>query len=98
MRRKVTRKAKSVRASALRTKTAEKMPAARSKKTASPTAAQPDAIDALVTAGARALGLTIDPAWQASVKFNLQLVFKHAALVEGFGLPDEAEPAPIFYA
>jgi hypothetical protein len=54
--------------------------------------------DALVAASARALGLTIDPAWLAGVKFNLQLIFRHAALVDEFVLPDDAEPAPVFHA
>ena len=54
--------------------------------------------DALVTAGAQPLGLTLDPAWHAGVAFNLQLILHHAALVEGFPLPDDAEPAPVFHA
>jgi hypothetical protein len=57
-----------------------------------------DSIDALVAAGAKALGIKIDPSWEASVKFNLQLIFTHAAKVDGFALPDDAEPAPIFHA
>jgi Protein of unknown function (DUF4089) len=57
-----------------------------------------DAIDSLVTAGAEALGLDLDPAWHAGIKFNLQLILSHAALVEEFPLPDDAEPAPVFYA
>ena len=57
-----------------------------------------DATDALVEAAARALVLTIDPGWEAGVKFNLQLILRHAALVDEFPLPDDAEPAPIFYA
>jgi Protein of unknown function (DUF4089) len=61
-------------------------------------AAPRDTIDALVEAGAKALGLPLDPAWHASVKFNLQLILRHAALVEEFSLPDDAEPAPIFHA
>jgi hypothetical protein len=59
---------------------------------------QRDALDALVTAGTEALGLALDPAWQAGVKFNLQLILRHAALVDEFPLPDDAEPAPIFHA
>jgi len=57
-----------------------------------------DAIDSLVVANAQALGLTLDPSWQASVKFNLQLILRHAALVDEFPLPDDAEPAEIFHA
>ena len=52
----------------------------------------------LVEAGAKALGLPLDAAWHASVKFNLQLILRHAALVEEFPLPDDAEPAPVFHA
>lgn len=60
--------------------------------------AKRDAIDALVEASARALGLTLDPAWQASVAFNLQLIFSHAARIDEFALPDDAEPAAVFHA
>lgn len=59
---------------------------------------QPDAIDAMMIASAQALGLTLDASWQASIKFNLQLVLRHAALVDEFTLPDDAEPAPVFHA
>jgi hypothetical protein len=58
----------------------------------------PDGLDAMITATAEALGLTVDPAWHDSIKFNLQLVFRHAALVDEFPLPDDAEPAPVFHA
>jgi len=57
-----------------------------------------DAIDALVAAGAQALGITLDPSWESGVKFNLQLILGHAARVDEFVLPDDAEPAPIFRA
>ena len=59
---------------------------------------QNDFIEALADASAQALGLTIDPAWRDGVKFNLRLVLDHAARVEAFSLPDEAEPAPVFHA
>jgi hypothetical protein len=59
---------------------------------------QRDATDAMVAAAAQALRLPIDPAWQANVKFNLQLILRHAALVDEFPLPDDAEPAPVFRA
>jgi hypothetical protein len=72
---------------------------AKSGTKAKPFAAQqPDAADAMVAAAALALGLPIDPAWQANVKFNLQLILRHAALVDEFPLPDDAEPAPVFRA
>lgn len=57
-----------------------------------------DSIETLVVAGAQALGLTLDPSWEAGVKFNLQLILRHAALVDEFPLPDDAEPAEIFHA
>ncbi len=57
-----------------------------------------DAMDSLVAAGTQALGLKLDPAWKPGVKFNLQLILRHAALVDGFPLPDDAEPAPVFHA
>ncbi|HEX3504570.1 MAG TPA: DUF4089 domain-containing protein [Xanthobacteraceae bacterium] len=59
---------------------------------------KPDALDAIITGSAKALGLRLDPAWHDSIKFNLQLVFRHAALVDEFPLPDDAEPAPVFHA
>jgi Protein of unknown function (DUF4089) len=57
-----------------------------------------DSIDTLIAASAQALRLPIDPAWHAAVKTNLQLLLKHAALVEEFLLPDDTEPAPVFRA
>jgi hypothetical protein len=61
-------------------------------------AKKPDAMETLLAAGAQALALPIDPAWRAEVKLNLQLIFRYAALVEEFALPDETEPAPVFRA
>jgi hypothetical protein len=57
-----------------------------------------NSFDAFVTASAQALGLTLDPAWHDSIAFNLRLILRHAALVDEFALPDDAEPAPIFHA
>jgi hypothetical protein len=59
---------------------------------------KPDAIGPLVDAGVQALALPIEASWHAGVKFNLQLLFKHAALIDEFSLADEAEPAPVFRA
>jgi hypothetical protein len=61
-------------------------------------AKKPDAMETLLAASAQALALPIDPAWRAGVKLNLQLIFRYAALVEEFALPDETEPAPVFRA
>ena len=68
------------------------------KKGARPAAKRSDAIETLMSASAAALGLTIEPAWRHSVAFNLGLIFRHAALVDEFKLPDDAEPAPVFHA
>jgi hypothetical protein len=86
MKRKAGRKAKPARA-----KRPHPAPAANKAK-------REDAIDALVTGNARALGLTLDPAWHKSIAFNLRLIMRHAALVDEFALPDDAEPAPVFHA
>ena len=81
-------------------KSAGKSRAGRATKTAAKKtlAAPRDATDALIESGAKALGLPLDPAWHAGVKFNLQLILRHAALVEDFSLPDDAEPAPVLHA
>jgi hypothetical protein len=62
------------------------------------TAGADDCIDTLIAASALALRLPIDPAWHAAVRANLQLLLKHAALVDEFSLADDTEPAPVFRA
>ena len=57
-----------------------------------------DAVDAMIVANAQALGLTLDPTWHAGIAFNLRLILRLGALVDEFGLADDAEPAPIFHA
>ena len=57
-----------------------------------------DSIDALVEANAQTLSLALEPAWHDSIAFNLRLILRHAALVDEFALPDDAEPAPVFHA
>jgi hypothetical protein len=63
-----------------------------------PHAAPQAGVSEMVAASAAALGLKVDPAWEANVAFNLQLILRHAALVDEFALPDDAEPAPVFCA
>jgi hypothetical protein len=60
--------------------------------------AKTDALDALILAYTQALRLPLDPAWHGGIKFNLQLILNLGALVDGFPLPDDAEPAPVFHA
>jgi hypothetical protein len=104
MKRKPTRKPKSARAKAgakavkagARKKTPRTARAAAKSRSVKPRV--PDPIDALVEAGVQALTLPLDPDWRGGVKFNLQLVLRHAAVVEAFPLADDAEPAPVFRA
>jgi hypothetical protein len=97
MKRKAARKARPARAVKKRTAKKQRGKSAAAAKAPAKKPAQ-DTVDVLVAASAQALGLTLDPAWQAGVKFNLQLILRHAALVDEFALPDDAEPAPVFHA
>jgi hypothetical protein len=96
MKRKAGRKAKSARAKT--PARAKSLVRAKRRARAAVEAKRADAIDTLVTASAQALGLALDPAWHDSVAFNLRLILRHAALVDEFALPDDAEPAPVFHA
>jgi len=60
--------------------------------------ASPDALDAYIDATARVLDLPVEPEWKPSVRANLEVTLRLAALVTEFTLPDEAEPAPVFEA
>ena len=55
-------------------------------------------IDRLVEASAQALGIPLEHGWTEGVAFNLQLILRHAKLVDEFQLADDIEPAPVFYA
>jgi hypothetical protein len=55
-----------------------------------------DPLDDFIAAGARALDLKVDKAWMPAVRGHLQVTLRHGALVNGFALPDDAEPAPVF--
>ena len=57
-----------------------------------------DPLSAYIGAAAAALDLPLDPAWQPSIKANLEVTLRLAKLVAEFPLPDEAEPAPVFKA
>jgi hypothetical protein len=57
-----------------------------------------DSLDAFVEAAAQALKIPIDDAWKPAVRMNVQLLLQHAAKIDAFPLPDDAEPAPIFRA
>jgi len=55
-------------------------------------------LDELITTSAGALALPIDPAWCPTIRVNLEVTFRLAELVASFPLPDDAEPAPVFWA
>jgi hypothetical protein len=57
-----------------------------------------DEIDAVVVAGTRLLGIPVAPEWRETIRANLFVSLSLGALVAGFPLPDEAEPAPVFVA
>jgi hypothetical protein len=90
MKRKASRKSKPA-----RTKRPVKL---SRKKTTVAKPPKADNVAALVAANAEVLGLDIKPAWRAGVTFNLGLIMRHAAVVDEFALPDEAEPAPVYRA
>ena len=57
-----------------------------------------DPLDGFIDAAARALDLPVEPDWKPAVAANLRVTLEHAASVEAFALPDDAEPAPVFTA
>ena len=57
-----------------------------------------DPLDDFIDAAARALALPVEPDWRPAVAANLRVTLEHAASVEAFALPDDAEPAPVFKA
>jgi hypothetical protein len=55
-------------------------------------------LDAFIEAGAKIMGIPLDPAWVPAIRANLKVTLAHGATVAEFALPDEAEPAPVFRA
>ena len=55
-------------------------------------------LDAIIEAGAKAMGISLDPAWIPTIRANLRVTLAHGATVGSFALPDEAESAPVFEA
>ena len=73
--------------------------ATKAMRTRAATAKTPrDPLDSLIAASAQVLGLTVDPAWHGSIKFNLGLILRLGALVKDFPLADDTEPGPVFHA
>lgn len=57
-----------------------------------------DNTDAWIAASAAQLGIPLAPEWMPAVRFNIDVTFRLAKLVDEFPLPDEAEAAPVFRA
>ncbi len=55
-------------------------------------------LDTYIGVTAALLGIQIDPSWLEPIRFHLEVSLRMAGLVEGFALPDDAEPAPVFTA
>jgi Protein of unknown function (DUF4089) len=54
--------------------------------------------ESYIETSAKVLGLSLEPDWKPAIAANLETIFKIAAEVDAFELPDEAEPAPVFEA
>jgi hypothetical protein len=85
------------------TRRPKKKPAARKtakavKRVKQAKQAKPHPLDPFIATGARALKLKIDKAWLPAVRSHLEVTLRHGALVAGFALPDETDPAPVFEA
>jgi hypothetical protein len=53
-------------------------------------------LDDYIDAVAKALALPVEEAWRPAIRANLDVSLRLARLVDGFALPDETEPAPVF--
>ncbi len=56
------------------------------------------ALDAYVEISAQLLGFSLETPWKQGTRANLETIFKLAALIDTFELPDDIEPAPVFEA
>jgi hypothetical protein len=74
------------------------IPPRRESAAARPVPKKPDALEAMIIASAKALALPLDANWQAGTRRNIELLLRHAALIDEFPLPDDCDPAPVFRA
>lgn len=51
-----------------------------------------------VALSAKALGLSLEGTWKSGAASNLAIIYRVAALVDEFDLPDDIEPGPVFEA
>jgi len=104
--RKPTRRSRTAKATARSTKraTVKRKPraiakkAGRAKRGKPASGRQPDPLDRFIDAAAQALRLPVENAWQPAIAANLRVTLEHAASVEAFALPEDAEPGPLFKA
>jgi hypothetical protein len=54
--------------------------------------------DDYVEISAKVLGFSMKPSWKRAASANMETIFKMAAAIESFELPEELEPAPVFEA
>lgn len=54
------------------------------------------AIDDYIDAASEMLAITIEEAWRPAIRFNLEVTFRFARIVDEFPLLDETEPASVF--
>jgi hypothetical protein len=57
-----------------------------------------DPLDDYIDAVAKALALPVEDAWRPAIRANLEVSLRLGRLVDGFALPDEAEPASVYSA
>ena len=55
-----------------------------------------DDIDALITVGARLLGIAVSREWHDAIRLHLTISLDHGRHVAAFPLSDETDPAPVF--
>ncbi|HEY3848489.1 MAG TPA: DUF4089 domain-containing protein [Acetobacteraceae bacterium] len=55
-------------------------------------------LDAYIAAGTALLGIPVRPEWREAIRQHLTVSFDLARAVLDFPLPDEADPAPVFFA
>jgi hypothetical protein len=55
-------------------------------------------LDRYIHEAASLLDIDVDASWLEPIRFHLEISLRAARLVDGFALPDDAEPAPVFVA
>ncbi len=53
---------------------------------------------AMIEAGCRMLGITLDPAWMEAIIFNVRVIARQSEALLDPAVADGVEPAPVFRA